>query len=154
VSLVPGEPPVDFLSTPFNEVQGRFSPDGRWVAYASDESGRFEVYVRAWPSAAERVLVSAGGGMQPEWRRDGKELFYLSADRKIMPVPLRIDGMTLVSGTPQALFSVDVAEPVAPYSTDYATSADGQRIVVTVNAKAPAPQTLTVFSDWTAALKK
>jgi Tol biopolymer transport system component len=154
VSLVSGEPPIDFLSTPFNEVQGRFSPDGRWVAYASDESGRFEVYVRAWPSAAERVPVSAGGGMEPEWRRDGKELFYLSADRKIMSVPIEIDGKAIVAGTPQALFSVDVAEPVGPYSTRYAVSADGQQFVVTVNAPLPAPQTLTVFSDWTAELKK
>jgi hypothetical protein len=110
--------------------------------------------VRAWPSAAERVPVSAGGGMEPEWRRDGKELFYLSADRKIMSVPIEIDGKAIVAGTPQALFSVDVAEPVGPYSTRYAVSADGQQFVVTVNAPLPAPQTLTVFSDWTAELKK
>jgi eukaryotic-like serine/threonine-protein kinase len=69
-------------------VQPRFSPDRRWVAYASDESGRFEVYVRAWPAAADRTPISVGGGMQPEWRRDGRELFYLSADRKIMAVPV------------------------------------------------------------------
>jgi serine/threonine protein kinase/Tol biopolymer transport system component len=153
-SLAPGGTPIDFLATRFNEVQPRFSPDGRWVAYASDESGRFEVFIRAWPSAEERTPVSVDGGMQPEWGRDGKELFYLSADRKIMTVPIANDGKTIVVGTPQPLFSVDVAEPVAPYFNDYTVTADGQRFVVTVNAKVPTPQTLTVLYNWTAALKK
>jgi hypothetical protein len=135
-------------------VQPRFSPDGGWVAYASDESGRFEVYLRAWPSAEQRTPVSVDGGMQPEWRRDGKELFFLSADRKIMTVPIANNGKTVVVGTPQPLFSVDVAEPVAPYFNDYAATADGQRFVVTLNAKSPTPQTLTVLYNWTAALRK
>ena len=105
----------DTLSTPFNEVQARFSPGGKWVAYASDESGRFEVYVRPFPFSAERTLVSTGGGMQPEWRHDGKELFYISADRKMMAVPLSADGLTLTPGTPRALFAVDVVEPNSPW---------------------------------------
>jgi Tol biopolymer transport system component len=134
-SLVPGGAPVDFLSTPFNEVQPRFSPDRRWVAYASDESGRFEVYVRAWPSAADRKLVSTGGGMQPEWRRDGRELFYLSADRRLMAVPITPGADAFIAGTPQALFSVDTAGPVGPYPNDYAVTADGQRFVVMLNAR-------------------
>jgi Tol biopolymer transport system component len=149
-SLVPG----GFLSTPFNEVQARFSPDRRWVAYASDESGPFEVYLRAWPSASDRAPVSVGGGMQPEWRRDGKELFYLSADRKIMAVPIALHGDSVVVGTPEPLFSVDVAEPVAPYPNEYTVTADGQRFVVTLNAKAQTPQTLTILYNWTASLRR
>jgi Tol biopolymer transport system component len=153
-SFARGGAPIDFLQTQFNEVQPRFSPNGRWVAYASDESGQFEVYIRAWPSAEQRTPVSIGGGMQPEWRRDGKELFYLSADRNIMTVPIANDAKTIAVGTPQALFSVDVAEPVAPYFNDYTVTADGQRFVVALNAKVQTPQTLTVLYNWTAALRK
>jgi Tol biopolymer transport system component len=65
-----------FVGTPFNEVQGRFSPNARWVAYASNKCGRFEVYVRPFPAASGQTQISISGGMQPEWRRDGKELFF------------------------------------------------------------------------------
>ena len=64
-----------FLASTANEVQARFAPNGRWLAYASDETGKFEVYVRPFPPASGQDLISAAGGMQPEWRRDGKELF-------------------------------------------------------------------------------
>ena len=108
LSLTPGAQPTEFLASAFNEVQGRFSPDGRWVAYASDETGQFEVYVRPFPSATERTPVSVGGGMQPEWRRDGKELYYLSRDRKMMTVPITIGDRAIVPGPPRPLFDVDV----------------------------------------------
>lgn len=145
----------DTLSTPFNEVQARFSPDGKWVAYASDESGRFEVYLRPFPFSAERTLVSTGGGMQPEWRHDGRELFYISADRKMMTVPISADGTTLKPGAPRALFAVDVVEPNAPYPGDYAVSADGQRFLVNSVTNEPTRQTLTVIlNSLAAALKK
>jgi Tol biopolymer transport system component len=115
----------DFLVTPFNEAQARFSPNARWIAYASDESGRFEVYVRPFPAANEQWKVSGAGGMQPEWRRDGKELFYIAADRKLMTVPVTIDGGGFSAGVPHALFDVDIAELSAPYPTEYTVSADG-----------------------------
>jgi hypothetical protein len=124
------------------------------VAYASDESGRFEVYLREWPSGGERTPVSIGGGMQPEWRRDGKELVYLAADRKMMAVPVTMNGRAVVIGTAQPLFAIDVPEPVAPFPNDYAVTADGQRFVVALNAKVQTPQTLTVLYNWTAALRK
>ncbi len=154
VSLVSGGKSSEFLSTPSSEVQARFSPDRRWVAYASDETGRFEVHVRSFPSAMERTAVSVDGGMQPEWRRDGKELFYLSADRKIMAVPIATDGKQIVAGPPATLFNVDVVEPIAPYPSDYTISADGQRFVVTSAAEVPTPQTLTVIFNWTDAPPK
>jgi len=152
-SVVGGEQQLDFIASPFNEVQARFSPDGRWVAYASDESGRFEVYLRPFPSGTDRISVSTDGGMQPEWRRDGRELFYLSAGRTIMSVSIKT-GEPISVGTPHALFGVDVVEPIAPYPNDYAPSHDGQRFMVSSAAKIATPQTLTVLYNWTAALKK
>ena len=83
--------PVAFLGGPFNEVQARLSPDGQWLAYASDESGRFEVFVRSFPTPGRQLPISGGGGMQPEWRRDGKELFYISAEGKVMVVDVNTE---------------------------------------------------------------
>jgi hypothetical protein len=143
-----------FLSTPFNEVQGRFSPNTRWVAYASDESGRFEVYVRPFPAASGQTQISIAGGMQPEWRRDGKELFYISADGKLTAVPVTTDGATFSAGTSHALFDVEVPESNDPYPTDYAVTADGQRFLVNTVVDQPTRPALTVILNWMADLKK
>jgi Tol biopolymer transport system component len=143
-----------FLGTPFNEVQGRFSPNARWVAYASDESGRFEVYVRPFPAASGQTQISIAGGMQPEWRRDGKELFYVSADGKLTAVPVTTDGATFSAGTSRALFDVEVPEANEPYPTDYTVTADGQRFLVNTVVDQPTHPALTVILNWTADLKK
>ena len=91
--------PKPFVAGPSNEVQGRFSPNDRWMAYASDESGRFEVYVRPFPAAStQSTTISIAGGMQPEWRRDGKELFYISADGKLTAVPVMTERSDLHRG--------------------------------------------------------
>ena len=91
--------PMPFVAGPSNEVQGRFSPNSRWIAYASDESGQFEVYVRPFPAqTTQSTTISIGGGMQPEWRRDGKELFYISADGKLTAVPVVTDQATFTRG--------------------------------------------------------
>src|SRR5262249_1276857 len=83
--------PVPFLQSEFNETQGQFSPDGRWIAYTSDDSGIEQIYIQPFPgSGGGRCLVSSSGGGQPRWRRDGKELFYISPDRQLMAVPIRI----------------------------------------------------------------
>ena len=141
--------PSTFLATPFNEVQGRFSPTGRWMAYASDESGRFEIYVRPFPAASGQTQVSLSGGMQPEWRRDGKELFYIAADGKLTAVPVTTDGPAFAAGTPQALFDVGVPEPSAPYPSDYAVTGDGQRFFVNTVVDQPTRPALTVILNWT-----
>jgi Tol biopolymer transport system component len=143
-----------FLGTPVNEVQGRFSPNTRWVAYVSDESGRFEVYVRPFPAASGQTPISIAGGTQPEWRRDGKELFYISADGKLTAVPVTTDGATFGAGTSHALFDVEVPEPNPPYPTDYAVTADGQRFLVNTVVDQPTRPALTVILNWTADLKK
>jgi Tol biopolymer transport system component len=147
--------PTPFLAGPFNEVQGRFSPNGRWVAYASDESGKFEVYVRPFPAEnTQSTAISIAGGMQPEWRGDGQELFYISADGKLTAVPVVTDAAALRAGEPRALFAVEVPEPIAPYQTDYAVTADGQRFLVNTVVEQPTRPSLTVILNWTAGLKK
>jgi len=150
LTLAPERKASVFLSTPFNEVQGRFSPNGRWMAYASDESGRFEVYVRPFPAASGLTQISIAGGMQPEWRRDGQELFYISTDGKLTAVPVTTDGPAFTAGTPQALFDVEVPEPSAPYPSDYAVTADGQRFFVNTVVDQPTRPALTVILNWTA----
>ncbi len=143
-----------FLTTPFNEVQGRFSPNGRWLAYTSDESGRFEIYVRPFPAASGQTQISLAGGMQPEWRRDGKELFYLAADGKLTAVPVTTAGPAFTAGTPQALFDVEVPEPSAPYQGDYAVTADGQHFFVNTVVDQPTRPALTVILNWAPELRK
>jgi Tol biopolymer transport system component len=145
-----------FLATPFNEVQGRFSPNSRWLAYASDESGSgFQVYVRPFPAASgQQTQISIAGGMQPEWRRDGKELFYISADGKLTAVPVTTDRPTFTVGAPHALFDVAIPEPSPPYQTDYAVTADGRRFLVNTVVDQPTRPALTVILNWTSGLKK
>ena len=94
--------PFPFLQTEFNEQQAQFSPDGKWIAYTSDESGAPEVYVQTFPASGGRWRVSTGGGSQPKWRRDGRELFYIAADRKLMAVDVKL-GATFEAGVPKTL---------------------------------------------------
>ena len=81
--------PVPYLQTPFNEVAGQFSPNGRWMAYASNESGQPQIYVQPIPASGVKRQISTAGGDQPRWRRDGTELFYVSANQKLMTVPVK-----------------------------------------------------------------
>jgi hypothetical protein len=97
-----------FVDREFNEGQGQFSPDGRWVAYASDESGRWEIYVRSFansPEAETRTQVSRDGGHEPRWRGDGRELFYISNDGTVMSVGIK-SGPAFQAEAPEALFQV------------------------------------------------
>jgi len=124
----------------------RFSPDGRWIAFESDESGKPEVYVRPFPGPGGKWQVSTAGGRGPRWRRDGKELFYRSADNKMMAVPVRLDP-TFQAGSPAALFSVRPG-------SDYDVSADGQRFLVQSSWGEQASAPLTLLTDWTGLLKE
>lgn len=146
VSLDPPSKPVPFVQTGANEQDGQFSPQGRWVAHTSDESGRQEVYLRTFPEAGERVLVSSTGGHGPRWRADGKELFYLAADGKLMSVEIT-PGREAHPGTPKALFQ---ANAVLPY---WSVSADGQRFLFAIPTQQNAQPTFTVVLNWRPALK-
>ena len=96
--------PEPFLQTKFIEAQGRFSPDGRWVAYVSNETGQFEVYVQSFPATGGKLPVSTGGGAQPQWRADGRELYYYTPDRNLMAVDVSGEDSTLKVGVARPLF--------------------------------------------------
>ena len=97
--------PFLFLQTPFVDNSGRFSPDGRWISYHSDDQGRFEVYVQTFPASGGKWQVSTNGGLLADWRNDGKELFYISGDQKMMSVEVK-PGSNFEAGVPQALFDL------------------------------------------------
>ena len=125
--------PYPFLSTPFNEMQGVFAPDGTWVAYQSNESGRFEIYVRPFPGPGGQWQISTGGGTSPRWRKDGKELYYVTPDNKMMAVPVAVQrtatGGTFVSGTPAALFQTHIVPGANRQNYDVAR--DGRFLIIT-----------------------
>jgi len=101
--------PIPFMSTPATEQAGIFSPDGKWVAYQSNESGMFQVYVRPFPGQGGQGQVSTAGGDSPRWRRDGKELYYRAPDRTLMAVAISTKLDTLAPGTPRRLFQVPIS---------------------------------------------
>jgi Tol biopolymer transport system component len=142
--------PVPYLHGDFNESQPQFSPDGRWMAYVSDESGISQVYVQSFPTLGGQRQISADGGVQPRWRRDGQELFYVAADRKLMAVTVK-SGTVFESDKPHALFQT--ALNVAELRQSFAVSADGQRFLVNAPIETESPS-LTVVLNWTALLKK
>jgi len=139
--------PTPFLRTKFNEWGARFSHDGRWVAYVSDDSGRPEIYVCSFNNPAQRWQVSYAGGSAPHWRSDGKELFYLATDFTIMTVPIQA-GTTLGAGSPAPLFKIGVER-----SSHFDVTADGQRFLVNSNT-GTRPLPITVVVNWTAELKR
>src|SRR5262249_37093190 len=125
------------------------SPDGRWIAFDSNESGRPEVYVASVPSLAERRLVSSAGGLQPIWRNDGKELFYLAPDGKLTAVDVK-PGSTLEAGTAKPLFQTGIGSP-NPFVRQYATG-DGKKFLVIEPIEKSVEQ-LNVVLNWTAGLR-
>ena len=144
--------PMVFLQTDFAEQYARFSPDGRWIVYVSNESGKTEVYVRSFPDSGGKWQISNGGGAQPHWRRDGKELFYLSPDKKLMAVEVNGSSGTFQSAIPKPLFDLHVNS--TDRFSDYDVTADGQRFLVNTVVEQNARSPVTVVMNWTADLKK
>src|SRR5207244_10575933 len=126
--------PFPFVKTPFDERDGQFSHDGRWIAYQSNESGRPEVYVQRFPGPGGKFQISSNGGAQPRWNKNGKEIFYVSLDSKMMVAPVKLspDGQSLETGTPAALFPVRFALGPLPGASkqQYAVSPDRPRVLV------------------------
>ncbi len=141
--------PFPFLQTEFTEVSGRFSPDGRWIAYVSDESGKSEIYVMPFPGPGGKRQISTSGGSRPKWRGDGKEIFYL-ADNKLMAAEVNDRGATLEVGTVRPLFGL--GPPLE--GGYYDPAADGQRFLVTTVVEQKVSSPITLVLNWTAALTK
>ena len=143
-------PPRRYFSSDFSKADARFSPDTRWVAYQSNESGSDEVYVRSFPDPVKRYQISNGGGTLPRWRRDGKELFYLSPDGMVMAAALRFnDG--LEADTPTTLFHPSTLKDGPP--TNFEVAPDGQRFLIAEVVSQPSRSPITVVLNWTPARK-
>ncbi len=144
--------PILVLQTPFSESRPALSPDGRWLAYQSNESGRFEVYVQAFPVAEGKWQVSTAGGVEPLWRRDGKELYYSSPDLKLMAVGIE-SGATIRAGIPQPLFQARIHSKTNVRS-HYLPTADGQRFLMLAPLGRESMPPTTIVLNWSAELAR
>lgn len=151
--------PFPFLSAPFNELFGKFSPDGRWIVYHSNESGQNEVYVAPFPGPGEKWRISTNGGWYARWRRDGKEICYLSLDNRLIVAEVNAEGSAFNVGAAGPLFATNPRIAGYPYDI----SADGQQVLVLVRmdaGNAPAPSSaagrspITLVVNWPALLKQ
>jgi eukaryotic-like serine/threonine-protein kinase len=145
-----GEPRT-VVQTQFAEMNGQFSPDGKWITYQSNVSGQVEVYAQAFPVAAERVQISTRGGAQPRWRSDSKEIYYIALDEQLMAVPTHVapGGKTLEPDSPQSLFRTRVGGTLqnGPERAQYVVSPDGQRFLMnTITNEATPP--ITLLLNW------
>src|SRR5262249_32738883 len=140
------------LETAFNEKQGQFSPDGKWFAYTSDRSGRYEVYVQRFPPSEELWQVSTSGGSQPRWRGDGRELFYLAPEGALMALTIR-PGKVLDMQRPKLLFQAHgPSESNLGYTYD--VTGDGQRFLINTRVVAAGNSSpIHVILNWTTRLK-
>jgi Tol biopolymer transport system component len=143
-----------YLATPPGEDHGRFSPDGRWMAYQSSENGEPEIYVRPFPAApGAKWQISTAGGIEACWRADGKELFFLSPNpQKIMAVDIDEKNGAIVAGIPHPLFDVHV--PAAPLRNRYVAAPDGKRFLVVQPVESKEPAGLTVILNWPSLLRR
>ena len=145
-----GEPkPFVFLQTRFNEGTSRFSPDGRWLAYTSDESGRPEIYVSPFPAGGAKWQVSNAGGRLSFWTKNGTEIMYLSPDNKLMAVDIVAGGSSVQPGLPRELFPVRTPPTPGPYNV----APDGRILVITMEDYAEGTP-LSLVTNWTAIVRK
>jgi Tol biopolymer transport system component len=150
--------PYGWMQTAFDERNAVFSPgDGRWIAYQSNDSGRYEVYVQAFtpgePASGARRQVSSSGGVAPAWRRDGRELYYLSPDGRMMAVEVKTEGPAFESGQPSQLFSSPIS--TSSMSRNYDVSLDGGRFLLIEPAEAQSEaKPLTLVINWLEGVKK
>src|SRR5262249_32614085 len=139
--------PYPLMQTQALETQGAFSPDGQWVAFVSDETGREEIYVTSFEHPGEKWCVSNDGGNDPRWRHDGRELFYLSGDNHLMSVEIK-PGPAFAAGVPVALFKTD------PLTSEFDPTPDGQRFAFIVSAPGVQRLPFAVTLDWIKDLKR
>lgn len=138
--------PFAVVQSRYEETYGQFSPDGRWITYQSNETGRNEVYVRPFPGPGPSTQVSTNGGSVPQWRGDHREIFYLAPDGRLMAVPIALstNGLDVEAGAPVALFTI---QPNAAYEA----SPDGQRFLVNTPLGDDATPPITILLNWAGA---
>jgi len=137
--------PIVVANTPFEERTAQFSPDGRWVAYDTNESGRFQIVVQPFPNPTGKWQVSTTGGIQPRWSKDGNELYFIAPDGKLMAATIHTSESSFGAGRPEALFQTRMN--LNPYKHSYAVSADGRFLInQLVNESATTP--ITLLLNW------
>ena len=144
-----GGKPISFLRTEFTEENGVMSPDGKWIAYDSDESGKSEAYVQPFLPTGAKWLLSRDGGRIPKWRRDGGELYYLGADGKLMAVEVKAGGV-FQSGLPRPLFATRTNSPFVHYAVTH----DGQRFLIPTEVGEAGSTPAVVVLNWMEGIKK
>jgi Tol biopolymer transport system component len=144
--------PYPVVRTPFDDRDGQFSPDGRWLAYESDKSGRPEIYVQRFPGPGGETRISIDGGRQVRWRTDGKELYFVAPDNSLMAVPIARgrNDERLTAGSPVKLFATRMVRSTAILRQQYAVSADGQRFLINVVADEASTTPITLLLNWQA----
>jgi Tol biopolymer transport system component len=143
--------PAPFLQTQFSEPEGRISPDGHWVVYCSNESGRNEIYVASFPGPGGKWQISTAGGAYPRWRRDSSEIFYLAPDNRLMVASVSSKGANFEVGAVKPLFVTRIA---TRGSYQYDVSPDGQKFLVDAAPQQAMSSPITIVLNWTAGLKK
>jgi Tol biopolymer transport system component len=150
--------PFPYLRGDFNESFARLSPNGHWLAYQSDETKQNEVYVTGFPAPGGKLQISTNGGDRPVWSHDGKELFFIAADGKMMAVETASDGAKLSAGSPKPLFDAHIARPIGPNRNSgngYDVARDGRFLIpIPVAGEEFASVPMTVVVNWTAGLKR
>jgi dipeptidyl aminopeptidase/acylaminoacyl peptidase len=140
------------IATTHSETQARLSPDGKWIAWTSDESGRLEIYVAGFPTLEHKTRISSNGGGQPQWRSDQKELFYLALDQAIMASV--VDGKPTPSfAAPRALFRTPITGSPGNAREHYAVNASGTRFLMDANVDAQRTPEISIMVNWASRLR-
>ena len=150
LSLATGQP-RPLVATAAQETNAKLSPDGRWLAYVSNESSRPEVYVQAMAGGGAKWLVSRGGGMQPQWSADGRQLYYLALDRRLMVVDVRTDGTAFTPSPPARLMDTRFTEWELSGGVSYVVAPDGTRVLINTSTDTGRP--ITVMQNWVPRLR-
>lgn len=143
-------PSFPIAQTDADDRDGEFSPDGKWVAFESDESGRFEIYIQRFPGPGAKWPISTNGGAQVRWSRDGRELFYITLDGQLMAVSVRLDAerQTVEADAPVALFTMHVGSPVSVFRQQYSVSPDGRRFLFNTLVDDDRVSPITIIQHW------
>ena len=141
-----------FLATPFNESDGRFSPDGKWMVYVSDESGQPEIYVQPFPGPGAKWRVSTKGGSMPSWSHDGRELFFIALDKSLMRAGIKLEPELKIE-VPSSLFVTRIKHSV-DMNQQYDVSPDGQRFLINTLIEEDDTASITLVLNWFEELKR